>query len=122
MSNEIFYIDPGKKVRSAYGDFYEELKNKKIIDYYYQLFPMAFLIGIKDGNKDSTSKQDDLFDVKFIKDYDMNIIKGIALLKLDYLTDGNHLFNEMIAFADKGIQIIKEDYENDGVIRLDKYI
>lgn len=118
---EIFELNGTDHVRSAFPDFYEELKKDGFIQNYHQLFTYAFLIGLLDGNKSTTPKTKDIFQVANINSDNLKVIKGIALMKLD-VNNGDELLKEMMDYADWGVHLIRKEYENDKTIRLDKYI
>lgn len=118
---EIFELKSSAHIRTAYNEFYKEMKDKNIISQMHELFTFAFLVGLKDGEKNQDNKTGDIFQIQNIDKNNLKIIKGIALMKLE-VNDGDELLKEMMEYADRGIEILMTDYQNDGVIRLDKYL
>lgn len=51
----------------------------------------------------------------------MEVVKGIVLMKSEP-QDAEELLREIESYADGGIEILMKDFENEGTIRLDKYI
>lgn len=118
---EIYELKSSSHIRTGFKDFYKIVKEKGFIENQYQLFTYAFLVGLSEEEKYEGRKSGDICSVHNIQDDLLTIIKGIALMKLD-CENGEELLNEIMDYADGGIQILMKDYENDHTIRLDKYI
>jgi predicted nucleotidyltransferase len=106
---DVFNISKNYHIHTAYGNFYKKLKKENIIGQMHQLFTFAFLVGIKKDNKNTEKKNSDIFQVQNISDDNLNVIKGIALMKID-VQDGKKLIEEIANYADGGIEILKKDY------------
>jgi hypothetical protein len=119
--SEIFELKSTGRIKTAFKDFYKLMEEQGFIQYQHQLFTYAFLIGLLDGRKCDIPKNSDICQVENINKNNLKIIKGVALMKLN-VNNGDELLKEMLDYADRGIQILMKEYENDKTIRLDKYI
>ncbi len=118
---EIYELKSTARIRTGFKDFYKRMEEKGFIQYQHQLFTYAFLIGLMDGEKCEVTQNSDICQIHNIDEHNLKIIKGIALMKLN-VNNGDELLKEMLDYADRGIQILMKEYENDKTIRLDKYI
>lgn len=119
--NEIYQLNEMKKVGTKYIHFYRRMKDQKIIDHMHQLFTYACLVGVKEDKRSEGSKTDDICNVGNIDKNNLDVAKGIVLMKCDPV-NADELLKEIESYADGGVEILMRDFENDGTIRLDKYI
>jgi len=119
--SKIYEISNNIHVHTAYGDFYRKMRDEGLIDQFHQLFTYACLVGLKENNKSEDKRNNDIFQVHNIEDNNLKVVKGIALTMLD-VDDGKELIEELIKYADGGIELLKKDYENDRTLSLNKYI
>ncbi len=125
--SDIFEIKNTAKIRTTESnkEFYKLMVDKGIFDNQHQLFTYAFLVAIYENLKPNKDvKTEDICFVDNIlnkHESNFNIVKGIALMKLD-AENGDDLLRQMLEYADAGIKVLRKEYENDGVLRLDKYI
>jgi hypothetical protein len=113
---EIFKIDSNAHVRTCYGDFYKEIRDKGYIKYYHQLFTYAFLVGLKENKLCNKQKTHDMFMVNNIDKKNFDVIIGIALAKFKDVKNGKELLDKIMQYADGGVEILKEKYELDKTI------
>ena len=118
---DVYHIPSSTHILTSYGDFYKKMREKNIVDQMHQLFTYAFLVGIKNDNKNNDRKNSDIFQVQNIDERNFEIVKGIALMKID-VDNGKELINEIMKYADGGIEVLKVDYENDDKLSLQKYL
>ncbi|MFW6025408.1 MAG: hypothetical protein ACOCRX_03625 [Candidatus Woesearchaeota archaeon] len=119
--SKVYDIPKNIHIHTTYGEFYTVIKKNNFIDNMHQLFTFASLLGLKHNQYNTDKKDSDIFQVQNIDEDNLKVLKGIALMKLD-VENGKELIQEIVNYADGGIEIIKKDYENEGRIRLDKYI
>lgn len=119
--NQIYQLNEMKKVGTKYIGFYRKIKELKIIEHMHQLFTYACLVGVKEDKKSDGSKTDDICNVGNIEKSNLEVVKGIVLMKCEP-QNADELLREIESYADGGIEILMRDFENEGTIRLDKYI
>lgn len=119
--SKIYEISNSIHIHTSYGDFYRKMKDEDLIEHFHQLFTYACLVGLKENNKNEEKKNNDIFQVQNINNDNLKVVKGIALTMLD-VEDGKELIEELIKYADGGIELLRKDYENDKTLSLSKYI
>lgn len=118
---EIYKLKESKKVGTKYIMYYRKLRDNKIIDQMHQLFTYACLVGIKEGKKVKGPRPDDICTIGNIDHHNLEVIKGVVLMRTEP-QNADELLQEIEEYADGGIEVLMTDYENEGTIRLDKYI
>ena len=122
MEEEVYKLKEVAKVNTKYIDFYREIKDKKkLVDHMHQLFTYACLVGIKEERKYEGSKPDTICNIGNIESNNLDVIKGIVLMKEDP-ENGEELLKLIQEYADGGIETLMTEYKNEGTLRLDKYI
>lgn len=126
MEDMILEIKETEKIRTTSENkaFYKKVvEDSKIFDRQHQLFTYAFLVAIcKDLEPCNDTKSEDICQAQNINKDNFAIVKGIAANKFE-ASNGNELLKQILEYADAGINYLKVEYENnDGVLRLDKYI
>ncbi|KEO84706.1 hypothetical protein [Tumebacillus flagellatus] len=118
---EIYRFEDKKKIHTKNIAFYRMLRDKKVIDTMHQLFTYACLVGVKEDKRSEGPKPDDICTVGNIDVHNLQVVKGIVLMKSEP-ESSDELLKVIEEFADGGIEILMKEFDNEGTIRLDKYI
>lgn len=118
---DIYELDLSKKIYTKHIAFYRKLKDNDVIQSMHQLFTYACLVGIKEGKKSEGSKPTDICTIGNIDETNLKVVKGILLMKSEP-ADAEELLKEMQDYADYGLEVLMRDYDNEKMIRLDKYL
>lgn len=113
-----FEFKPSWHVRTAYPEFYEQMKKEGYVDNYHQLFTYAFLLGAKavyEGQVVGVEqpKTGDLFMIQNVTEQNLEIIQGIA--GIIYMEEKvvENVFKSVLDAADYGVRTILEVYQLD---------
>lgn len=116
------YDIPGTKmVRTAYKDFYTEVKSKNYVKFEYQLFAFAFMVGLLNDAKSNSPKTKDICRIQNIDKHMWRVMRAAAILKLK-CEDGDSLFGEMLEIADGGIELLMQRHDLEDELSLAKFI
>lgn len=112
------------KTSSVNKDFYNKIVDEfGLFSAKHQLYTYAILVAIlKNAEKDTSTKSDDICLVGNVNPDNLAIVKGlIAKLNPD-IKDASSLLKRMHEYADAGINLLRVEYENNGVLRMDQFI
>ena len=97
--------------------------DKKIFTAKHQLYTFAIMVAIfHDADADISTKSEDICLVGNVNSDNLAIAKGIVSKLCPDIDNGNDLLKRMTEYADAGINILRVEYENNGMLRLDSYI
>lgn len=121
-----FHLKESDHVRtsSRNKDFYNKIVDELgLFSAKHQLYTYAILVAIlKGAERDTSTKSEDICLVGNVNTDNLTIVKGlIARLNPD-INDGGSLLKCMHEYADAGINILRVEYENNGVFRMDQFI
>lgn len=105
-------------------EFYNKIVDEKgLFSAKHQLYTYAILIAIlKNAEKDISTKSEDICLVGNVNPDNLAIVKGLVIKLNPDVTSGNILLKRMNEYADSGINLLRVEYENNGVLRLDQFI
>jgi len=112
------------KTSSVNKDFYNKVVDELgLFSAKHQLYTYAVLVAILRGaERDTSTKSEDICLVGNVNPDNLLIVKGlIAKLNPD-IKDGGSLLKRMHEYADAGINLLRVEYENNGVFRMDQFI
>lgn len=112
------------KTSSVNKEFYNKVVDELgLFSAKHQLYTYAILVAILRGAEvDISTKSEDICLVGNVNSDNLAIVKGlIAKLNPD-IKDGNSLLKRMHEYADAGINLLRIEYENNGVFRMDQFI
>lgn len=112
------------RTSSVNKDFYNKIVDEfGLFSAKHQLYTYAILVAIlKNAERDTSTKSDDICLVGNVNPDNLAIVKGlIAKLNPD-IRDGSSLLKRMHEYADAGINLLRVEYENNGVLRMDQFI
>ena len=121
-----FHLKESDHVRtsSVNKDFYNIIVDEQgLFSAKHQLYTYAILVAIlRNAERDISTKSEDICLVGNVNPDNLEIVKGlIAKLNPD-ISDGSALLKRMHEYADAGINLLRVEYENDGVLRMDQFI
>ena len=126
MADHFFEIDRSSHIRTTprNREFYNEIVDeKKIFSAKHQLYTFAIMVAaFHDAEPDLATKSEDICQVANVNSDNLAMAKGIVSRLCPTVENGADLLKRMGEYADAGIKILRVEYENDGVFRLDQYI
>lgn len=125
MPENHFEIDRSAHIRTSVTnkEFYNMIVDKKIFTAKHQLYTFAIMVAIfHDADADISTKSEDICLVGNVNSDNLAIAKGIVSKLCPDIDNGNDLLKRMTEYADAGINILRVEYENNGMLRLDSYI
>lgn len=123
-----FEFKPSLHVRTAYPEFYEQMKKEGYVDTYHQLFTYAVMVGVKaicEGKSlgSDLPKTGDLFMVQNITDSNLEILTGVVAQQCVEITNAEDLFKWALDVGDHGVSILKSGFAIDnGNLMLNDFI
>lgn len=126
MPENHFEIDRSAHIRTSVTnkEFYNLIVDeKKIFAAKHQLYTFAIMVAVfHNADADISTKSEDICLVGNVNSDNLAIAKGIVLQLCPDIDNGNDLLKRMTEYADAGINILRVEYENNGMLRLDSYI
>lgn len=126
MPENHFEIDRSAHIRTSITnkEFYNLIVDeKKIFAAKHQLYTFAIMVAVfHDADADTSTKSEDICLVGNVNSDNLAIAKGIVSQLCPDIDNGNDLLKRMTEYADAGINILRVEYENNGMLRLDSYI
>lgn len=126
MAGNHFVIDRSAHIRtsSVNKEFYNLIVDeKKIFAAKHQLYTFAIMVAIfYDAVPDTTAKSEDICLVGNVNSDNLALAKGIVSQLCPDIENGSDLLKRMTEYADAGIAILRVEYGNNGMLRLDNYI
>lgn len=126
MPENHFEIDRSAHIRTSVTnkEFYNIIVDeKKIFAAKHQLYTFAIMVAVfYNADADISTKSEDICLVGNVNSDNLAIAKGIVSQLCPDIDNGNDLLKRMSEYADAGINILRVEYENNGMLRLDSYI
>lgn len=121
-----FYLKESEHVKTSLINkaFYNKVVDElRLFSAKHQLYTYAILVAVlKGAERDTSTKSEDICLVGNVNPDNLEIVRGlIAKLNPD-IKDGNSLLKRMHEYADAGINLLRVEYENNGVFRMDQFI
>ncbi len=112
------------RTSSANKEFYNKIVDDLgLFSAKHQLYTYAILVAIlKDAERDVTTKSEDICLVGNVNPDNLAIAKGLVAKLNPDITDGGALLKRMHEYADAGINLLRVEFENNGVLRMDQFI
>lgn len=112
------------RTSSTNKEFYNKIVDERgLFSAKHQLYTYAILVAIiKNAERDTTTKSEDICLVGNVNSDNISIVKGIIAQLNPDVTTGAALLKRMNEYADAGINLLRIEYENNGVLRLDQFI
>ena len=121
-----FYLKESDHVRtsSVNKDFYNIIVDEQgLFSAKHQLYTYAILVAVlRNAERDTSTKSEDICLVGNVNPENLEIVKGIIAKLNPDIKDGSGLLKRMHEYADAGINLLRVEYENDGVLRMDQFI
>lgn len=123
---DYFYLKESDHVRtsSTNKEFYNIIVDQQgIFSAKHQLYTYAILVAIlKNAERDTSTKSEDICLVGNVNTDNLEIIKGLIVKLNPEIKDGTTLLKRMHEYADAGVNLLRIEYENNGVLRMDQFI
>lgn len=113
--------DQKYQIRSAYGgdSIYKQIVDKeKLFPYMYNFFALGLVYGILHNKKSTKSRVHDIIPFDRITNESVKDVINICYMILDNGNDEKNIVNEMLSFADGGIEELYKIYEKNGSFQL----
>lgn len=112
------------RTSSVNKEFYNKIVDELgLFSAKHQLYTYAILVAIlKDAERDTTTKSEDICLVGNVNSDNLSIAKGLVAKMNPDITDGGTLLKRMHEYADAGINLLRIEFENNGVLRMDQFI
>jgi len=121
-----FYLKESDHVRTSpvNKDFYNIIVDEQgLFSAKHQLYTYAILVAVlRNAERDTSTKSEDICLVGNVNPENLEIVKGIIAKLNPDIKDGSGLLKRMHEYADAGINLLRVEYENDGVLRMDQFI
>ena len=123
MMNLISENEKSYTLTTANSTIYDELVEKKeIFDSKYHLFALGLVYGILNDKKSSKSKKHDLIKIRVITDTKIRECIDFCYMILKDEREDREVFNEMLEYADGGVEEIYQNFEQNGSLMLTSMI
>ena len=109
------------QIRSAYGgdSIYKQIVDKeKLFPHMYNFFALGLVYGILHNKKSTKSRVHDIIPFDRITNEPVKDVIDICYRILDNGNDEKDIVNEMLSFADGGIEELYKIYEKNGSFQL----
>lgn len=112
------------RTASVNKEFYNKIVDELgLFSLKHQLYTYAILVAIlKNEKRDIATKSEDICLVGNVDSDNLAIVKGLVAKLSPDIKDGNSLLKRMHEYADAGINLLRVEYENNGVLRMDQFI
>lgn len=112
------------RTSSVNKEFYNKIVDELgVFSAKHQLYTYAILVAIlKNLDKDTSTKSEDICLVGNVNPENLAIVKGLVAKLNPDIKDGGSLLKRLHEYADAGINSLRVEYENNGVLRMDQFI
>jgi hypothetical protein len=98
------------------------VKKEKLFPNMWNLFALGLVYGILHNKKSTKRRNNDLFRLNQVSEESIKDVIDICYMILDDGRNEKDIFNDILSFADAGVEELYKEYEKNGSFQLTKLI